>query len=403
MKKQWILPAMTAAVCLSVLSMTGCGAQRSAGDYYKSGMECLAGGSYEEAEKYFSMALDKKKDKAEYYIADGYAFTKLGDYEKAREQFDKAVLDKENQIVRENNKMAYRGKALSYYEENDYGNALVFLDKALDIPVSKELDIDLLSYKGDVLCRTEKYEEARKVFTEILKQDKKNARIYEKRAYVYEKENKIDKAQEDLDLALKYDGKNRERYIQKYLFLKRVKKEDEAKDVLEEALGLKVRTAEDTCYYGRFLYYKGDQKKAAEKLEKAWDDGAFEAYYFLGMIQQEQGEKDKAKLCYQKYAEKDKNGQYVAASYNQLGLLCAEEEDYSNALSWFQKGLEKRNANEDRNLQYNMVITLEKMGDYERAGLAADAYVNSYGATDGMKQEQEFIESRIEEGKISNE
>lgn len=403
MKKRWISLAAAGVIGLSVFNMTGCGVQRSAEDYYQSGMKCLAGGSYDEAKKYFDMALDKKKDKAEYYIADGFACTKLGDYEKAREQFDRAILDKENQIVRENNKMAYRGKALSFYEENDYENALVFFDKALEISAKKDMDTDLLSYKGDVLYRMGRYKDALEAFSDILESNRKNAMIYQKRALVYEKQEKTEQALKDLEQALKYDKKNREIYIQKYLLLSRVKKEDEAKKVLNEALGLKVRTAEDTCYYGRFLYYGGKQNEAVKQLEKAWDDGAFEAYYFLGRIWEEQGEKDKAKLCYQKYTEKDKSSQYTADSYNRLGLMCANEKDYSGALSWFQKGLEKKDANESPDLQYNMVIVLENMGDYDRAQLAASEYIHAYGSEDGMKQELDFIESRIEEGKTSNE
>ncbi|MDD6207133.1 MAG: tetratricopeptide repeat protein [Clostridiales bacterium] len=403
MKKQWISLVLTAVIGASVFNMTGCSAQRSAKDYYQSGMKCLAGGSYEEAEKYFGMALDKKKDKAEYYIADGFAYMKLGDYEKARAQFDRAVLDKENQIVWENNKIAYRGKALSYYEENDYENALVFLDKALKISAKKEMDTDLLSYKGDILYRMGKYTDAKEVFSDILKSEKKNSMIYQKRALVYEKLEQTEQAQSDLNQALKYDKKNRELYIQKYLLLNRIKKEDEAKKVLEKALNLKVKTARDSCYYGRFLYYSGRHKEAVEQLEKAWDDGAYEAYYFLGMLLNEQGDLDKAKLCYQKYTEKDKSGSYAAAAYNCLGLICANQNDYSNALSWFQKGLEKRDANESRGLQYNLVIALEKMGDYDRAELAAREYVDAYGSEDGMKQELDFIESRVKEGKTSNE
>lgn len=398
-RKQRLLLTITCLLVASGIGLAGCGAERSAKDYYQSGMKCLDGGSYEEAEKYFAMALDKKNDKAEYYIADGLAYVKLGEYEKAREQFDHAIIDKANQIVRENNKMAYRGKALSYYEENDYENALVCLDKALEISVKAGLDADLLSYKGDVLYRLGNYGESAKAFTTILESDKKNAFIYQKRALAYEKGGKTDEAAADFDMALKYDKKNREIYLQKYLLCVRCGKEEEAKKTLDASLALKVRTASDACYHGRFLYYQGKHGEAVEELEKAWEKEAFAAYYFLGGIMEEQGDNDKAQLYYEKYVEKDKSHQYAAAAYNRLGLLRANKEDYSQALSCFQKGLEWKDANEERNLQYNMVIALERMGDYERAQIAADKYVSVYGGSDGMGKELDFIESRLEEGK----
>mgnify|MGYP002508794917 CR=1 FL=1 len=61
-------------------------------------------------------------EKAEYYISYGLALMKNEKYEDAIKQLEKAILDKDNQIVLENNKAAYL--LINSISENSNYNSL---------------------------------------------------------------------------------------------------------------------------------------------------------------------------------------------------------------------------------------------------------------------------------------
>ena len=95
-----------AAICVGiVLMLGGCG---KADKFYTNGQEAFSKGEYENALSYFSQALEKNPNKAEYYIEQGYAYIALGQYEEAREAFLSAIVERDLEITRKNNKRNYR-------------------------------------------------------------------------------------------------------------------------------------------------------------------------------------------------------------------------------------------------------------------------------------------------------
>ena len=91
------------AVCLTIF-LTACSS--AANSYYKTGNKFMEKGQYEEALNSYEEAIKKNSERAEFYIAAGFANIGLEKYEDAINTFDKGYSPKDNQIVRENNKLS---------------------------------------------------------------------------------------------------------------------------------------------------------------------------------------------------------------------------------------------------------------------------------------------------------
>ena len=169
MRKTDILIAT--ALCAGVL-LSGCSQGKQ---YYKQAGEYAKEGSYEEAASYYEKAISENSQKAEYYIDYGVTLIELGNYEEAITQFNKAILssedkivDPDNQITRKNNKNAYRGKGIAYYDNHDYKNAITFFEYALEIDELPDMNSDIRSYLADSYKLNGDYEDAIATYTTIL-------------------------------------------------------------------------------------------------------------------------------------------------------------------------------------------------------------------------------------------
>lgn len=94
-----------------------------------------------------------------------------------------------------------------------------------------------------------------------------------------------------------------------------------------------------------FLYFHGEGvpksiEKALEWTKKAANQGNLEAQYGVGVIYQEMGDYDNAKIWFKKAADQgNANAQY------EVGNNYYWADDYSNALIWLQKSANQGNAN----------------------------------------------------------
>ena len=112
---------LASLLALSAFSVTGCNEAKSA---YKDGVALMEDEKYDQAAECFKIAIDENNEKAEYYIAYGMALLKGGDAEASIKVFERAILTTDNKIVRENNKQAYWGRGIAYYECYEYQKAI---------------------------------------------------------------------------------------------------------------------------------------------------------------------------------------------------------------------------------------------------------------------------------------
>ncbi len=135
---------------LTILTLfTGCGAEKSLREYEK-GILAYEEADYEAAAECFESALGQNPDKAEYYLYYGYTLLQLGEYEDAQKQFEKAMLDKEFDAIRDNTKRAYRGAGIAAYYKQDWQQAMIYLDLAYQMEELPELNEDIRAYMRQI-------------------------------------------------------------------------------------------------------------------------------------------------------------------------------------------------------------------------------------------------------------
>ncbi|HEX3076085.1 MAG TPA: tetratricopeptide repeat protein [Lachnospiraceae bacterium] len=383
------------------LMLTGCSGKKSASDYYKDGMDSYKDGKYEEAAVSLSKAVTKNPNKAEYYIDYGMVLTKLGNYEEAFIQFDKAILNKDNKIVRQNNKMAYRGKGIAYFESADYKAACEQFELALEIPERDDLDIDILYYLGDAQTKTLDIENAVKTYGEIIDEYPSESDAYWKRAVLEGELERYDEAIHDFDKAINYDKNNYDYYFGKYFIMIKQGDENAANEVLTKALAIKTKTDEDYYNLARLYFYQGDYEKATTELTSSAEKGFSGAYFYLGEIAMKNSEYENAVKYYEQYIGKEPDVK-SAVVYNQLGDANIKLKDYEKAFSYIEKGIELNDSTMMQALQYNEVVALEYLSKFEEAYKKAKEYLKIYKDDENMKKELEFLKTRQENVLIDN-
>lgn len=392
---------MNKRTLLLVLGMSvilgGC-SKESPKDCYNNGMDFYKDGKYQEAAVEFEKAVTKNPDKAEYYIAYGMSLLETEDFAKAQIQFDKAISDKDNLIVHENNKQAYRGKGIACYEAADYENAAAYFKKALEIADMEELDTDILSYKAESEMKLGSYEEALKTYEELLKRKKSDALVYGKKAQVEYLLGQTEKALKDFDKAIELDSNNYDVYFGKYYMLMDKGETADAKTVLEKALAIKANTDEDYYNVAKIHFLQGQMEAARTELAASLEKGFTEAAYYLGQISEAEEEYSEAISNYEKYiaAEPDMKS---ASVFNQLGMCYMKTADYENALKAFEKGIALNDSLVMQTLKSNEIAAYENLKDFVQANEKVKAYVAAYPEDLQMKREADFIKSRTDEKK----
>lgn len=394
-KKRQTFGIMTALVMTSALvQLTGCQAFNGAKSEYKKGIKAYQKSDYKEAAGYLKEAVEKEPESASYFIAYGMALTGLGEYDEAQEQYDYAISDKDNKIVRQNNKKAYRAKGISYFMENKYEDAVSSFEKALEIEESESLDVDILKYEGDAQCYLGKYEDAAKIYSTLIGKEGYNSSYYMKRAFAYGQAGDTDKAVKDYDKIIDKDSDNYDAYLQAYSMFSAVGEEDEASSYLDKALDIEKDGKESSYKKAVVEYYRGDTETALEGLGQAVSDGISEAGFYLAQISYEEKNYAKARTYLEVYLN-EKSGTLRSEGYNLMGNCYLAEEKYEKALKEYQKGISLNEADTLKALKENEIAAYEKLGDFDTAKEKAEAFLEQYPDDTGMQKEAEFIKTRL--------
>lgn len=391
-KGNWIKYLCTAGMLAVVtLGMTGCDEAKSA---YKDGLAFMEQADYESAATCFETAIRENDEKAEYYIAYGMALLKGGDAKASVKVFGKAILSTDNKIVHENNKQAYKGRGIAWYECHEYELAIEDFENALKIREKEEMNAELLELKADAEKTFGDYEAAMDSYEKLLKLDDKNENAYLNRASLETMLEDFDAAIADYDALIRLNKKNYNAYFGKYDTYLAKGNEEEAMQALEVILSLEMKTTEDKYNAARAYFYKGDYGTAEVYLNEVIEAGDSKAWYFLGQIHQSKPDYDKAIEAYERYiAETDVLDS--AMVYNQLAGCYMEKEDYVSALGAALEGLESEDRFVRQALTCNTIIIYEKLGEFKKARKMAKEYIKAYPDDESVKKELGFIKTRI--------
>lgn len=380
-------------ILTATLLLSGCGS-KSAGDYYREGVDYFNSGNYEKADESLKKAVEENKERADYYISYAMNLIQLEKYEDAVIYFERSILDKDNAISRKNNKKAYRGEGIAYYKAHDYKTAIEKFDKALAVDELKEMNSDILSYKGKAQEKSGLYKEAAETFTKVIEENKNSGQAYEIRAGIFGKLGEYDKSLSDYDRAIKLEPGNYNFYIDKYLLMLEMKDEKGAGEVLTKAAAINGTTEEDKFNMAKITYYQGDYDTALQMFGEAFGNGFTQSYYYLGLIYEQKKDYENAEVNYGKYLE-SKEGKDNGAAYNQAANCLMKLANYDEALVYIEDGLKLNDIDRNPDLKRSQIIIYEHLDRFEEAYKLVEDYLKAYPEDEAAQKEEIFLKSRL--------
>lgn len=384
--------ALLAILCLSLV-LSGCGLSKANRSYSKA-LSYYEDGEYEKAESYFIDAIKANPDKAEYYLDYGFTLVKLGRYEDAIKEFQRILMEKEIAIVKQNNKKAYRGIGIAYLYAQSYEEAIKNFDLALEITELKDLDTDILYYKGNALERSGNLEEASKIYTEILEIQKDDAAIYNARANINRILGNYEESIKDYDKAIEISKGDFDLYFGKFAALKELSRTSEAEEVLKIAAELPVHSEKDSFELAKVYFYQKNYDHAKIQLVQSLKNGFIEANYFLGEISIAEGNYKQAIEYFETFEES--GGMVSGMFYNQLLTCYLNEEEYDKAKNTLKKAKKYSDVSIEQQLLRNEIILLEKTGDFNEAYEKMKKYLKRYPDDADAQRDATFLKTRVE-------
>ena len=381
----------TLVLSTAMLVLTACSSEKNAGSYYEDGLEALENGQYETACKNFEKAIEMKNDKAIYYIEYGQALTKLGQYENAIAQYKKAIVNVNSSITNSNKKKALRGQGVAYYYLAQYTEAVDVLKEALELDYVNDLNTDIRSYLGQCYVKQEKYPEALAVYNALVKEEG-TAAVYAQRGSINANAGNIEEAKLDFDKAISLDKKNYSIYLLYYKMLLQAEQEDGAKAILEEAAAIKPETINDAYQLAEVKFYQQDYEGALTIL-KGIASKSKEAYRLMGDVYYVSQDYDNAINNYQTYI-KDNDKEVNSTCYLNLSSCYIALKQYEDAQTYVNLGLSTGDKLSIKELQYNEVLILERLGDFNTAYEKAKEYIKAYPDDENMQKEYIFLSTR---------
>jgi len=162
--------------------------------YYQQGNDYYEKGDYERAIEDYNMAILLSPVFSEAYFNRALSYYQLKNFDKAVGDYSKASeLDPKNPII-------YNNRGDAYYRKQDYSSAIKDYDKSI------LLNPDYLKAfynRGLSYASLEDYEKAIEDFTKVLELKNDFAEAYHLRGLAYEYNGMLDKAVEDYEKALK--------------------------------------------------------------------------------------------------------------------------------------------------------------------------------------------------------
>lgn len=387
MKKTLIITIMS----IFALALIACG--KSASDYNKEGMEYYEDFDFDRAEEYLAKATQEDPNSIEYLQNYAMVLIQQGKLDEAIEMFKETISEKDSGSAKKTNKYAYRGLGMAYIHKKDYESAIKYFDKALAIDTKEDWNTDINYYKANAMLLSNDVEGALEIYTKLIDDNSENYLVYQSRADVYRSKGEYSNALDDYNQALLYCEGNFEIYIGMASCYSEMEYYDEADEALFLASLQDIETDEDKYYLGVVHYYQQEYESARAEMEFALANGFTEAYFYLGEICFIQEDYDEALEYFEKYSE-----QVVSVSAtvcNDMAVCYMYADNYETAYEWIQKGLDYGYSKVQKALLRNEVACLEGMGNLSVAFVKLTEYIEAFPDDEAAKTEYEFLKDRI--------
>lgn len=292
----------------------------------------------------------------------------------------------------ENERLVYRGEGLAYMGKTQYEEAAAAFEAALSLSDGrlKNLDYDINYYLATVYYKLGRKDNAISVYDAILALRPGDRDAYYLRGAVYSEQGRLEEARADFDKAISLAPQDYERLIDIYCVLNDNGFRETGQEYLRAAMegGTK-----DMSNYekGCISYYLEDYENARNYLEKAKDEGGYQAVLLLGRTYETLGDNNYAISVYNSYLDsKEQNPQVL----NQLGLCKLQMKDYEGALAAFQTAMKLEDNGMMQVLKLNEIVAYEYLQEYQNAAVLMKAYLETYPDDQEAAREYIFLQTR---------
>lgn len=140
----------------------------------------------------------------------------------------------------------------------------------------------------------------------------------------------------------------------------------------------------------------GDYDAAIEQLTQAIDKerNVGDSYRGIGIAYWEKGDYSSAVQAFESALEND--AEETGTIYNLLGACKMQLEDYQGAIEYYEKGATEEDSTEDmiREMRFNVIVSYEKMKDWDTARVKLDEYIQAYPDDEQAQKEIDFLKTR---------
>lgn len=292
----------------------------------------------------------------------------------------------------EDERLLYRGEGLAYMGKTQYEEAAAAFETALSLSDGrlKKVDYDINYYLATAYYKLGQKDKAISVYDAIvaLRSDEKDA--YYLRGTIFSELGNLENARADFDRVISLEPQNYKRLIDIYCVLNDNGYRETGQDYLKSAMegGTK-----DMSNYekGCISYYLEDYDNARNYLEKARDEGGYEAVLFLGKTYETLGDNNYAISVYNTYLDSKEASPQIL---NQLGLCKMQMKDYEGALAAFQTAMNIEDNGMMQVLKLNEIVAYEYLEEYRNAAVLLKSYLQTYPDDQEAAREYIFLQTR---------
>ena len=239
---------------------------------FELGKLYLKSNEFDEARKLFATLVATSKNNPEYHYYLGEAFRELGQSASSLVSYKNAVKE-DNTHLRS---LFQLGKYFTIKQQRD--QALEYIDKGLEFYGN---DVSLVNLKALVYFNDFQYKNAIPWFEKVLELGERKEYVYEKLAYSYYKDWEFDKARDTYLELLKINDENSDTYFGLAEVYQKNKKLDSAVVYIKKGMEIKKPIfAKGYNALAGLARERGDMNKAFMYYEKAHDEQPEEPRYY---------------------------------------------------------------------------------------------------------------------------
>ena len=285
---------------------------------------------YERAIEDFNKAIELDPNLADGYYNRGFTYHELKQYERAIEDYNKAIELNPKYAV------AYNNRGLAYGELKEHERAIEDYNKAIELDPNLA---DAYNNRGGAYGRLKQYEKAIEDFSKAIELNPKYAGAYYNRGVAYREIKEHERAIEDYNKAIELNPKDADAYNNRGNAYREIKEHERAIEDYSKAIELNPNLA--MAYKNRGFAYGGlkQYEKAIGDFSKAIELNPKDAVAYNnrglacgGLKQYERAIEDYNKAI-------ELNPKYAVA-YNNRGLACGGLKQYERAIEDYNKAIE---------------------------------------------------------------